>query len=93
MALAIATFRARFPEFDQLLDEGVQAALDEAEDTIDRDVMDASATVPKGDKIVGYRAAAALRKTQGDHAVGPWEAYETEAARLSHGAAAAYRVI
>ena len=93
MSLALATFRARFREFDQVPDATVQAVLDGAEDTVDRDVMDASASHPKGDTVVGLRTAAALRRAMGASAAGPPEAYETEASRLASAAAAAYRVI
>lgn len=93
MSLALATFRARFREFDQVPDAAVQPCLDEAEDTVDRTVMDASASHPKGDTVVGLRAAAALRRGMGTHAAGPPEAYEAEADRLARAAASAYRVI
>lgn len=96
MALSLATFRARFPEFHQVPDTAAQACLDEAEATVDREVMDASSTHPKGNTVVGYRAAAALRRMQGEHAVGgvdSHKAYDETAARLARGAASAYRVI
>lgn len=99
MALALATFRTRFPEFGTSIkpaieDATVQACIDEAEATVDRAVMDASTTYPKGDAVVGYRAAAALRRMLGDeHAEGPASAYDDAANRLARAAAAAYRMI
>lgn len=93
MSLALATFRARYREFDQVPDAAVQPCLDEAENTVDRTVMDASASHPKGDAVVGLRAAAAIRRAMGTHAAGPAADYEGEASRLARGAASAYRVI
>lgn len=98
MALSLATFRERFAEFGTavkpvLSDAQIQACLDEAEATVDRDVMDASISHPKGDAVVGYRAAAALRRAQGSKAVGPASDYDDAAKRLAGAAAAAYRVI
>jgi len=98
MALLLATFRARFPEFGTsakpaIADIAVQACIDEAEATVDRDVMDASTTYPKGDAVVGYRAAAALRRMLGKKSDGPASDYDDAAKRLAGAAAAAYRVI
>lgn len=93
MSLALATFRTNFREFDQVPDATVQAQLDLAEDTVDRTVMDASVSHPKGDAVVGLRAAASLRRAMGTHAAGPAEVYDQEASRLARAAASAYRVI
>lgn len=93
MSLSLATFRARFPEFHQVPDDTVSARLAESEALVDRDVADASADKPQGDRIVGYLAAAALRAAQGAHAVGPPEVYQKLADRLSRSCGTASRVL
>lgn len=93
MSLSLATFRARFREFDQVPDVTVSARLAEAEAMVDRTVADASTSTPQGDQIVGYRAAAMLRAMQGEHAVGAPEAYDKIADRLSRSCATAYRIL
>lgn len=93
MSLSLATFRARFREFDQVPDVTVSARLAEAEAIADRTVLDASTTTPQGDNVVGLRTAASLRTMQGEHAVGPAEVFEKRAERLERSCATAYRIL
>lgn len=57
MAVTVAQFRARFPEFLGVDDAYVQVHLDDAETHIDRTIWDANPLRLQGDQGQAYRAA------------------------------------
>ena len=93
MSLALADFRAAFPEFDRCADAMVTAQLALAEARVDRTVADAASGHEKGDELVALRTAAALRRQMGQQAKGPPADYDKAADGLERIVGTAYRVI